>query len=83
MTIELKPEHEQVIVQAIQAGLIHDAHEALDAALDALKNRLSVRRSETASAAKARAFEQWARNHPHNPPLPDQALRRENLVRPL
>jgi hypothetical protein len=41
MNIELKPEQEQVIVQAINAGVIHDASEALDITLEVLRGRLS------------------------------------------
>jgi uncharacterized protein (DUF2267 family) len=43
MTIELKPELEQVIAQAIQAGVIHDANEALDITLETLRSRLTAR----------------------------------------
>ena len=42
MTIELKPEQEQVIAQAIKAGVIHDASEALDITLEMLRNRLNT-----------------------------------------
>lgn len=41
MTIQLKPELEQVIAQAIQEGVIHDAGEALDITLEVLRDRLS------------------------------------------
>jgi uncharacterized protein (DUF2267 family) len=41
MTITLRPEHERVIDQAIQAGVIHDAEEALEIAVDTLRDRLS------------------------------------------
>jgi uncharacterized protein (DUF2267 family) len=41
MTITPRPDQEQLIAQAIQAGLIHDASEALDIAVDALRNRLT------------------------------------------
>jgi hypothetical protein len=30
---------------------------------------------------RARLFEAWARDHPHTPPLSDEAIKRENLVR--
>jgi len=35
----------------------------------------------TEAAAKAEAFLSWARSHPPNPPVPDEALRRENPIR--
>ena len=40
--IELKPELEQVIAQAIQEGVIHDADEALDITLETLRSRLKA-----------------------------------------
>jgi hypothetical protein len=40
MTIELDPEHERLIAQAIQAGLIQNVEEALDVALETLRGRL-------------------------------------------
>ncbi len=40
MTIILKPEQEQVLIQAINSGLAHTPDEALDQALDALRARL-------------------------------------------
>ena len=35
----------------------------------------------TSAAEKARAFERWARSHPYTPPLSDEAIARENLIR--
>jgi hypothetical protein len=40
MTIILKPEQERVLIEAINSGLAHTADEALDQALDALRERL-------------------------------------------
>jgi len=37
MTITLKPEQEQVLIEAVKSGLAETANEALDQALDALK----------------------------------------------
>lgn len=35
----------------------------------------------TDPAERARSFETWAHSHPLTPPLPDEAVRRQNLVR--
>ena len=43
MNIELKPEQEKVIVQAIQEGVIHDPEEALNISVQILRDRLSKR----------------------------------------
>lgn len=40
MTIILKPEQEQVLIEAIKSGLAHTTDEALDQALAALRDRL-------------------------------------------
>jgi hypothetical protein len=45
MTIILKPEQEQVLLEAINSGLAHTTDEALAQALDALKGRLPQQRS--------------------------------------
>jgi len=40
MTIILKPEQEQVLTAAVKAGVAHTTDEALDQAIDALRERL-------------------------------------------
>jgi len=40
VTIILKPEQEQVIIQAVNSGLADNADDALDKAFDALRARL-------------------------------------------
>ena len=40
MTIALRPEHEELIHKAIQAGLIHNADEVFEAGVESLRNRL-------------------------------------------
>src|ERR1035438_6167887 len=40
MTIQLKPEQEQVVGQAIQAGLVANADEIFDMGIDAIRQRL-------------------------------------------
>ena len=82
MTITLRPEHEQVIDQAIQAGLIERADEVVTVGLEALKIRLEAR---TVSAAPMTA-EQWKRelhewiiSHAPTPLLSDEAISRESI----
>jgi hypothetical protein len=83
MTIILKPEQERLLIEAINSGLAHTADEALDRALDALRQWLArpPASSGQPDADRARAFETWARNHPKRPPLPESAFQRENMVR--
>ena len=82
MTITLKPEQEQILTEAIQAGLIHNAEEALDVGLESLKGRLAIERSsETAEEWIAR-FHAWADSHPTTTPLlSDEDISRESIYR--
>jgi hypothetical protein len=54
MTITLRPEQEQVILDAITSGLAHTADEALDKALDALRLHLPLRSDGDAATAVRR-----------------------------
>jgi hypothetical protein len=75
------------IPKETEAGLLAQAH-ARGLSLEAYAQQVLQERSRsilqlgwTGAAEKARAFESWARSHAHKPPLPDEALRRENLIR--
>jgi hypothetical protein len=84
MTIILKPEQERILIDAINSGLAHTTAEALNQELEALRGRQPEppRGTEVQSnEERARAFEEWARNHPKRPPLPDAAFQRENMIR--
>ncbi|MGB6946015.1 MAG: hypothetical protein WBE37_26685 [Bryobacteraceae bacterium] len=53
MAITLKPEQEQVLIEAVESGLAGNANEALDQALEALKNRLPQKGVTDESVAAA------------------------------
>jgi hypothetical protein len=53
MTIILKPEQEQILLEAIHSGLAHTADEALDQALDSLRVRLPRHTKPDAEPAAA------------------------------
>ncbi len=55
MTITPRPEQEQLITQAIQAGLIHSADDALDLAVETLKDRLAAPVSKRPEGRKSLA----------------------------
>ena len=80
MIIELKPEHEQVIAQAIQAGLIHTPNEALDFALETLRGQLKARDDVRAATPEGRvqAFEGLLAGFEPSMTLPEEAFQREN-----
>lgn len=63
MTIILRPEQEQVLVQAINSGLARNTDEALDQALDSLRARLSAGVSDQSIAAAARRLASFGKRH--------------------
>ena len=53
MTITPRPEQEQLIARAIQAGLIRTAEDALEIAVDTLRGRLSSSKPERPAGRKS------------------------------
>jgi hypothetical protein len=83
MTIQLKPEQQQVVGEAIQAGLIAHADDIVDVGIDAIRHRLKLRRNEADTAVLSseeweREFDTWIKSFPDAAPLPDEALGRES-----
>jgi hypothetical protein len=82
MTIRLKPEQEQVIGQAIKAGLIKTADEVLDGAVEAIRDRLEAGAGSSAMSTQEwlRQFHAWVHSHPTTTPLlSDEAVSRESI----
>jgi hypothetical protein len=82
MTIQLKPEQEQVIGQAIQAGLIETADGVLDVGVEALRARLAAQTTSKPMSTDEwmRKFRAWAHSHPTDTPLlSDEAISRESI----
>ncbi len=65
MTITLRPEQERVILEAINSGLAHNPDEALDQALDALRERLPAAAGtpDESVAAAARRLATFGKRH--------------------
>ena len=63
MTIILKPEQEEVLIQAINSGLAHTTDEAFDQALDALRARLPHQPADESVAAAARRLGTFGKRH--------------------
>lgn len=76
--LELTPDIEAgLLAQARASGLSIEAY-----AERVLRERITTTSSpQSGPTAKAKAFEEWARNHSALPILPAEAYRRENLVR--
>jgi hypothetical protein len=84
MTIQLKPEQEQVVGQAIQAGLIANADDIVDVGIDAIRQRLKSPSNDANTPVLSaveweREFDIWIESFPDTVPLPDEALSRESL----
>ena len=80
MTITPKPEQEQILAEAMQAGLIHSPEDALDVGLEALRGKLAVvRRQETAEEWIVK-FHAWIDSHAgQTVVLSDEAMSRESI----
>jgi hypothetical protein len=64
VTIILKPEQEQLLLDAIKSGLAHTPDEALDQALGALRDRLPAPSSaEAETAAAVRRLASFGKRH--------------------
>ena len=85
MTIQLKPEQEKVIEQAIRTGLIETADEVVDVGVETIRQRLEARTATHAPLTGdewMRKFRAWAHSHPTNTPLlSDEAISREAIYR--
>jgi hypothetical protein len=83
MTIQLRPEQEQIIGRAIQAGLIRGAEEVLDAGVETIRRRLEERRGAGApgdAAQWSRELRAWVQSHSTSTPLlSDEAISRDSI----
>jgi hypothetical protein len=85
MTIALGPEQEQVIGDAIQAGLIERADQVLEIGLETLRRRLEARKASTGPLDAdewMRRFRAWTHSHSTTTPLlSDEAVSRDSIYR--
>jgi hypothetical protein len=83
VTIQLKPEHEQVVYRAIKAGLIESPEEVLDVGIETIRSRLATQEENGASMSLEqwlREFRTWVHSHPTTTPLlSDEAMSRESI----
>ena len=83
MTIQFQPEQARVIDEAIQAGLIGRADEAVEVGLDTLRSRLESRSASIRPASAEEwmgKFRAWAHSHPTTTPLlSDEAISRDSI----
>ena len=85
MTIQLKPEQEQVIGQAIQVGLIKTAEDVVDVGVETIQKRLEAWGASVTSMSREQwlqEFHTWVHSHPTTTPLlSDEAVSREFIYR--
>jgi hypothetical protein len=83
MTIQFKPEQEQVIDQAIQTGLIERADQVVELGVEALRSRLEAAGVDARSADPQEwigRFRAWAHSHQTTTPLlSDDAISRVSI----
>jgi hypothetical protein len=83
MTIQLNPEQEQVIGQAIQAGLLASADDIIDVGIDAIRQRLQSRveaNAELNTEQWLQEFRAWVHSHSTTTPLlSDEAISRDSI----
>lgn len=79
MTIELKPEQERILKEALRQGRFQSVEQALDEALHSIAPSGDVKATLSA-AERAAAFRSWAESHPRTTPiLSDEAISRETI----
>jgi hypothetical protein len=79
MTIELKPEQERILQEALRQGRFQSVEQALDEALHSIA--VSSGGSPALSPSeRAAAYRAWAASHPRTTPvLSDEAISRESI----
>jgi hypothetical protein len=79
MVIELKPEQERILQEALRQGRFQSVEQALEEAIQSIVPGRNVRPS-LSPAERAAAFRLWAESHPHTAPvLSDDAISRETI----
>jgi hypothetical protein len=83
MTIQLNPEQERIVGQAIRAGLIRTRDDVAEIGVASIRQRLKVRRSGSyphSAEEWSRELAAWSESHTTTTPLlPDEALDRESI----
>jgi hypothetical protein len=83
MTIQLKPEQEQVIGEAIRAGLLESPDAIIDVGVETIRRRLEARaetKTELSTEEWLREFDAWVESHSTTTPLlSDEAISRDSI----
>ena len=83
MTVQLSPEQEQVVGQAIHAGLIRIPDDVVWVGVETIRQRLEAREPAGAPLSAeewSRQLHAWIHSHPTDTPvLSDEAIDRESI----
>lgn len=83
MAIQLSPEQERVVGQAMRAGLIHSLDEVAEVGIAAIRSRLNSRDAALAAPQSEEWFREltaWSKGHSTSTPLiPEEALSRDSI----
>ena len=80
MTIIPTPEQEQILVKAMEAGLIERAEDALNVGLETLQGRLATRRRPESAEEWIARFHPWIDSHAgQTVVLSDEPMSRESI----
>ena len=82
MTIQLNAEQEQLVAQAIEAGLIRAPEEVVAAGMEAIRQRLAKLSTVAAVGPEdwSREFHEWVQGHPDTTPLlANESIDRESI----
>ena len=83
MAVQLSPEQERVVGQAIHAGLIRIPDDVVGVGVETIRQRLEARQPAAATLSAeewSRQLHTWIHSHPTNTPvLPDEAIDRESI----
>lgn len=83
MSIQLNPEQERIVEQAMQAGLIRSVDDVAEIGVAVIRDKLNTRHVASGEQEAEEWFRQlvsWSQGHPTSTPLiPDEALDRESI----
>ena len=83
MAIQLNPEQERIVGQAIQAGLIRSVDDVAEIGVAVIRDKLNTRHVASGEQEAEEWFRQvvsWSQGHPTSTPLiPDEAINRDSI----
>lgn len=82
MAIELNPEQENVVAEAIRAGLIRDIEDVAEVGVAAIRQKLRSHRMLSVTDDVERWFQEltaWSESHKPTPLLTDDAMGRDSI----